>query len=69
MAEIPVETPLVTVNRFCSSGLEAVAIIAAKIRSKMIEVGIGAGCESMSLNEMSDSVNPDLLSDAFLNNQ
>jgi len=33
MANIPVETPLVSVNRFCSSGLEAVAIIASKIKS------------------------------------
>jgi len=69
MANIPVDTPLVSVNRFCSSGLEAVAIIASKIIIRMIEVGIGAGCESMSLNEMSDSVKPDLLSDAFLENQ
>lgn len=59
MANIPVETPLVSVNRFCSSGLEAVALIAAKIRSGMISVGIGAGCESMSLSEMSDSVKPE----------
>lgn len=69
MADIPVETPMATVNRFCSSGLEAVALIAAKIRSGLIEVGIGAGCESMSLNEMSDTVNPDKLSDAFIDNE
>lgn len=66
MAGIPVDVPMETVNRFCSSGLEAVALIAAKIKSGMIEVGIGAGCESMTLSDMGSLVKPEELSDAFL---
>lgn len=69
MAGLPVETSLASVNRFCSSGLEAVSIIASKIKTGLIEIGIGAGCESMSMNEMSDSINPELLSDEFIENE
>lgn len=68
MADIPVDVPIVTVNRFCSSGLEAVSMIASKIRSGLIEIGIGAGCECMSQSDMADSVNPELLSETFINN-
>jgi acetyl-CoA acyltransferase len=38
-----------TINRFCSSGLEAMAIIGAKIEAGLLDVGIGGGTESMSL--------------------
>ena len=69
MAGIPVESSLASVNRFCSSGLEAVSLIATKIKCGLIEIGIGAGCESMSMNEMSDSINPDLLSEDFIENE
>lgn len=31
MAKYPLEVPITSVSRFCSSGLEAVAIIASKI--------------------------------------
>jgi acetyl-CoA acyltransferase 1 len=47
-AGFPVETPLYCVNRQCSSGLQAVANIANAIKSGMIDVGIGAGVESMT---------------------
>jgi acetyl-CoA acyltransferase 1 len=40
------------VNRFCASGLEACAVIAGKIRTGMIDIGIGAGVEQMSLFDM-----------------
>lgn len=39
-----------TVNRQCASGLQAVACIAAAIRSGEIDIGIGAGVESMTSN-------------------
>jgi len=41
------------VNRQCSSGLQALANVAAAVRAGMYEVGIAGGAESMSLNPMS----------------
>jgi len=38
------------VNRQCSSGLQAVADVAAAIKAGFYEIGIGAGLESMSVN-------------------
>ncbi|NCT08802.1 MAG: acetyl-CoA C-acyltransferase [Flavobacteriia bacterium] len=42
------EVPGVTVNRFCSSGLETIAMAVAKIQSGMAECIIAGGAESMS---------------------
>jgi len=47
-AGFPVEVPIMSINRQCSSGLTAVANIAADIASGMIDAGIGAGVESMT---------------------
>jgi len=47
-ADIPVETSIHTVNRQCSSGLTAINIIANEIRAGQIDIGIGAGVESMT---------------------
>lgn len=69
MAGLPIETPMMTVNRFCSSGLEAISIVASKISSGLIKIGIAAGVESMSNAEMSNMVDPEKLSDEFLNNE
>lgn len=41
-------TAVRTLNRQCSSGLQACVDVANQIRAGMIEVGIGAGVESMS---------------------
>lgn len=49
-AGFPETTTITTVNRQCSSGLQAVANIAAAIKAGYIEIGIGAGVESMSLH-------------------
>ena len=49
-AGYPETVPVQTVNRFCSSGLMAVADIANKIRSGQIQVGLAVGAESMSQN-------------------
>ncbi len=38
-----------TINRFCSSGLEAMAIIGAKIEAGLLDIGVGGGTESMSM--------------------
>lgn len=47
-AGFPVTTAVKSLNRQCSSGLQACVDIANAIKSGMIEVGIGAGAESMS---------------------
>ncbi|RFU77129.1 3-ketoacyl- thiolase [Trichoderma arundinaceum] len=44
------ETAVRTLNRQCSSGLQACVDVANQIRTGMIDIGIGAGVESMSLN-------------------
>ncbi|BFZ57132.1 hypothetical protein PYCC9005_004182 [Savitreella phatthalungensis] len=48
VAGIPNTAAVNAVNRQCSSGLQAVVQIAQEIQSGMIEVGIGAGAESMT---------------------
>lgn len=58
-----------TINRFCSSGLQAVATIADSIRAGTISIGIGGGFETMSNGAMMDQVNPDLLSEAVYENE
>ena len=63
MCGMDIKTPVASINRQCSSGLEACAIIAAKIKSGIIECGIGAGVESMSLFDMQGMVDPNKLSD------
>ena len=47
-AGFPTTTGVKGMNRQCSSGLQAVVDIANAIKAGMIEVGIGAGSESMS---------------------
>ncbi|MDA3615579.1 acetyl-CoA C-acyltransferase [Polluticaenibacter yanchengensis] len=46
---IGVDVPGITINRYCASGLEAIAIATAKIRSGQAEVIVAGGVESMSL--------------------
>jgi len=48
VAGFPESTAVKSLNRQCSSGLQAIADIANAIKTGMIEVGIGAGVESMS---------------------
>jgi len=49
LAGFPVQVPGVTINRFCASGLQAVADAAARIRLGEADVMIAAGTESMSV--------------------
>jgi acetyl-CoA acyltransferase len=44
-----IEVPGMTVNRYCASGLETIAIATAKIRTGMADCIIAGGTESMSL--------------------
>jgi acetyl-CoA acyltransferase len=43
------DTPGMTVNRYCASGLETIAIATAKIRTGMADCIIAGGVESMSM--------------------
>lgn len=52
IAGIPYEVPSFTVNRFCASGLESIAIAAQRIQSGAAEVIIAGGAESMTLVPM-----------------
>jgi acetyl-CoA acyltransferase len=51
-AGLPVETSAMTVNRFCSSGLQAIALGAERIRGGGAQVIVAGGTESMSLVPM-----------------
>ena len=52
-AGLPETVPGVTINRFCSSGLQAIAMAAERIRSGGADIIIAGGAESMSLVPMS----------------
>src|SRR5271167_2353280 len=52
-AGFPDSVPGVTINRFCSSGLQAIAMASEKIRSGGADLIIAGGSESMSLLPMS----------------
>ncbi len=51
-AGLPESTSAMTINRFCSSGLQAIAGIAERVQVGAIECGIGGGVESMSMVPM-----------------
>jgi acetyl-CoA acyltransferase len=51
-AGLPVETSAMTINRFCSSGLQSIAMAADRIRSGGAEVIIAGGLETMSMIPM-----------------
>lgn len=52
MAKFPDTACGATVNRFCSSSLESIALQAMRIKSGWCDVAIGAGLESMSIVPM-----------------
>jgi acetyl-CoA acyltransferase len=61
LAGMPDETPAMTINRFCSSGLQAASIVADRIAAGGIDVGMAGGLESMSMIPMGGnkvSLNP-----------
>src|SRR5258706_14790637 len=51
-AGLPVETSAMTINRFCSSGLQSIAIAADRIRTGSAKVALAGGLESMSMIPM-----------------
>jgi acetyl-CoA acyltransferase len=57
-AGLPVTTPGVTLNRFCSSGLQAIAQAAHMILVEGSEAVIGGGVESITMLQRDSSPNP-----------
>src|SRR5574337_643289 len=51
-AGLPVEASAMTINRFCSSGLQSIAIAAERIIAGQAEVILAGGTESMSMIPM-----------------
>ena len=56
-AGCPVTTAGSTVNRFCSSGLNAIAVAANAVRADGVEVAVGGGVESISLVQFGGHAN------------
>ncbi|MCS6873365.1 MAG: acetyl-CoA C-acyltransferase [Pyrinomonadaceae bacterium] len=52
LAGLPVEVSAMTVNRYCSSGLQTIAIAADRIRTGASEVIVAGGLETMSMIPM-----------------
>src|ERR1700753_3885664 len=51
-AGLPVEVSAMTINRFCSSGLQAISLAVDSVATGRAEVAIGGGTESMSMIPM-----------------
>jgi acetyl-CoA acyltransferase len=51
-AGLPVEVSAMTINRFCSSGLQAISLAADSVMTGRAEIAIGGGTESMSMIPM-----------------
>ena len=67
LAGLPHTVPGMTVNRFCSSGLESVNIAAAEIALGQVDIAIAGGVESMTLVPMGGMrylPNPRMVADA-----
>lgn len=69
LAGLPETTSAMSVNRLCSSGLEATSVVISKILSGVIDMGVGGGVENMSLYDMSSMIDPSLLSDAIFDHE
>jgi acetyl-CoA acyltransferase len=63
-AGLPIESSAMTINRYCASGLQAIALAAERIRGGGAEVIVAGGTESMSMVPMGGnkiSINPTLM--------
>ena len=58
LAGLPVSVAAITVNRFCSSGLQAVAMMAHQIINEGADAAIGGGVESISLIQRDSDPSP-----------
>jgi acetyl-CoA acyltransferase len=60
LAGLPPSVAGTTVNRFCSSGLQAIAMVAHQIMNEGVDAAIGGGVESISMAVRDSSPNPRL---------
>src|SRR3954465_12861499 len=63
-AGLPIETSAMTINRYCASGLQSIALAAERIRGGGADVIVAGGTESMSMVPMGGnkiSINPSLI--------
>src|ERR1044071_9423738 len=60
LAGLPSSVAGTTVNRFCSSGLQAIAMVAHQIMNEGVDAAIGGGVESISMAVRDSSPNPRL---------
>jgi acetyl-CoA acyltransferase len=51
-AGLPNTVPALTINRFCSSGLQSISLAAERIRAGSADIILAGGCESMSMIPM-----------------
>src|SRR6516225_3120362 len=58
LAGLPTSVAGTTINRFCSSGLQAIAVAAHEIINEGVDVAIGGGTESISLTQRNREPNP-----------
>lgn len=49
LADLPDNIPAMTINRFCSSGVQSIATAAASIQNKSMNLAFAGGVESMSM--------------------
>ena len=61
LAGLPTSVAGTTINRFCSSGLQAIALAAHQIIVEGVDAAIGGGVESISMIPRDSSPNPELL--------
>jgi len=61
LAGLPTSVAGTTINRFCSSGLQAIALAAHQIINEGVEAIIGGGVESISMTPRDYNPNPQLL--------
>ena len=60
LAGLPTSVAGTTINRFCSSGLQAIALAAHQIMNEGVDAAIGGGVESISVIPRDSSPNPTL---------
>ena len=58
LAGLPVTVAATTVNRFCSSGLQAIAMAAHEIINEGVDAAIGGGVESISMTQRNSDPHP-----------
>jgi len=55
-AGLPDSVPGATINRYCASGLQTIAMVAERIQTGAIDVGVAGGVESMSMIPMGGNI-------------